>query len=306
MAETQEPVVLAGSSLTKASDGVVQTALALARAYPATLHIAHGIPFPVELFDSTILSDGVLEELREKEQAAVLQELIQQLRRLGVDEDRELHDLSARPGEPHRVLVDLVAEVEPVLVVVGAAEPEGRIHRAFGSTAGRVIRKSTSPVLVVRGDLRVPPERVLLPVDLSLLSLEVCRSALGFLDRIRGEGTPEVEALFVLTEREERFFRARVRAEERDEEPTELARRDLERFLDAASEGSTLPPVGRLVTGDAADEIVARAEELEPDLTIVGTHGRSGFERLMIGSVAADVVRAVPGSVLVIPPDTTG
>lgn len=309
MAETQETVVLVGSSLTEASDPVVRGALAVTRALAggggappgATLHLAHGLSYPVELFDSTMLSDQVLDELREKEQRAVVDELREQARRLGATEE-EIHGLSALPGEPHRVLIDLVEELDPALVVVGAAEAEGRITRAFGSTAGRVIRKASRPVLVVRGELPVPPERVLLPVDLSPLSLDAVRAGLAFLDRVRGDRTPEVEALFVLTEREERILRARARQEGRDEEPAELARRDLERFLEAATGDPALRPTPRLVAGQAADEIVARAEELGADLTIVGTHGRSGFERLMIGSVAADVVRAVPGSVLVIPP----
>lgn len=300
MAETQESVVLVGSSLTEASDGVVRTTLALARAYPAALHVAHALSYPVELFDSTLLSDRVLEELREKERAAVFEELLKQLRRLGVDEDRELHDLSARPGEPHRLLIDLIEEIEPVLVVVGAVETEDRITRAFGSTAGRVLRKAACPVLVARGELRVPPERVLLPVDLSPLSLEVARTALVLLDRLRGPRKPEVELLFVVTERDDRM----LRASSPDEEPSAAAQRHLDRFVATCAAMSSLRPTGSLATGVAADEIVRRAEETEPDLVIVGTHGRSGFERLMIGSVAADVVRSVPTSVLVIPPAT--
>lgn len=301
MAETPEAVVLVGSSLTKASDAVVRAALALARARGATLHLAHAVPYPVELFDSTMLSDRVLAELREAEQAALMKELTEQVARLGVAED-ELHGLTVEAGEPHRVLIDLARKLDAALVVVGAAEEEGRITRAFGSTAGRVVRKTTCPVLVARGELRVPPERVLLPVDLSPLSLEVSRSALAFLDGVRGERVPEVEALFVVGEREDRMLRA---SSHDDEDSAAVARRHLDRFLGSCCAASSLRPAGTVATGVAADEITRRAEETGSDLVIVGTHGRSGFERLMIGSVAADVVRSVPTSVLVIPPETT-
>jgi nucleotide-binding universal stress UspA family protein len=38
------------------------------------------------------------------------------------------------------------------------------------------------------------------------------------------------------------------------------------------------------------------------DLAVLGTHGRSGFDRFLVGSVAATVVRQARCSVLVVPP----
>ena len=37
-------------------------------------------------------------------------------------------------------------------------------------------------------------------------------------------------------------------------------------------------------------EILARMEDWNPDLIVLGTHGRGGFERFLLGSVAADVI----------------
>ncbi len=51
----------------------------------------------------------------------------------------------------------------------------------------------------------------------------------------------------------------------------------------------------------AAGEILAMAEELETDLLVVGTHGRQGFERALLGSVAERVLRNSALSVLVVP-----
>src|SRR4051794_15128968 len=47
----------------------------------------------------------------------------------------------------------------------------------------------------------------------------------------------------------------------------------------------------RLVMGDPADEIVKLAEEENVDLIVMATHGRTGFKRLLMGSVAEEVVR---------------
>ena len=54
--------------------------------------------------------------------------------------------------------------------------------------------------------------------------------------------------------------------------------------------------------GDPARNIVDHALETAADLVVMGTHGRSGFERLLIGSVAEKVVRKASCPVLLVPP----
>jgi nucleotide-binding universal stress UspA family protein len=55
-------------------------------------------------------------------------------------------------------------------------------------------------------------------------------------------------------------------------------------------------PVGRV-----ADAIVADAKRWRADLIVMGTHGRSGFDRLLIGSNAELVARHSPVPVLLVP-----
>jgi nucleotide-binding universal stress UspA family protein len=54
----------------------------------------------------------------------------------------------------------------------------------------------------------------------------------------------------------------------------------------------------RLLTGDPAERIVELAEEEHCDLIVMGTHGRTGFMRLLMGSVAEAVVRQAKCPVL--------
>jgi nucleotide-binding universal stress UspA family protein len=53
--------------------------------------------------------------------------------------------------------------------------------------------------------------------------------------------------------------------------------------------------------GDAAAEILACADTLNPDLLVMGTHGRTGFERLVLGSVTEKVLRKASAPVLTVP-----
>jgi len=52
--------------------------------------------------------------------------------------------------------------------------------------------------------------------------------------------------------------------------------------------------------GDPATEIVRFARDAAMDLIVMGTHGRTGIERLLMGSVAEKVLRDAPCSVLVV------
>jgi len=55
-----------------------------------------------------------------------------------------------------------------------------------------------------------------------------------------------------------------------------------------------------MLRGNAADEIVRTAGEEEIDLIVIATHGRTGLDRLIFGSVAEKVVRLAPCPVLTV------
>lgn len=59
-----------------------------------------------------------------------------------------------------------------------------------------------------------------------------------------------------------------------------------------------VPMEHRLLEGDAGDTIVELAEETKSDLIVMGTHGRTGLGRLLMGSVAEKVMRRAPCPVL--------
>lgn len=57
---------------------------------------------------------------------------------------------------------------------------------------------------------------------------------------------------------------------------------------------------GTVLVGDPAPEIVALAARTGADVVIMGTHGRSGFKRLFMGSVAEAVLRSSPCPVAIV------
>jgi len=70
------------------------------------------------------------------------------------------------------------------------------------------------------------------------------------------------------------------------------ATEDLEKMLSKIIPSDPrIPFVHRLVTGEPASAIIQIAESEDVDMIVMGTHGRTGFSRLLMGSVAEAVVR---------------
>jgi Universal stress protein family len=75
----------------------------------------------------------------------------------------------------------------------------------------------------------------------------------------------------------------------------------VQRFIDAES----APGIGVKAVvreGNAASEILTEATDMKADLPVMGTHGRSGFERLLLGSATEKLLREASCPVLTVPP----
>jgi nucleotide-binding universal stress UspA family protein len=92
--------------------------------------------------------------------------------------------------------------------------------------------------------------------------------------------------------------------------PEEIARAqrataedELQRLC-APFSGHGVPLETRVEEGDPARSIRAFAQNWPADLLVMGTHGRGGFERFVLGSVAEKVIRSAPCAVLAVPRDS--
>ncbi|MET0342205.1 MAG: universal stress protein [Polyangiales bacterium] len=80
---------------------------------------------------------------------------------------------------------------------------------------------------------------------------------------------------------------------------TDRAQRELDKYCnDVASRGVAVHV--KLLEGNPADAIVDRAQKLNALMIVLGTHGRSGFRRFLLGSTAERVVRTATVPVLTV------
>jgi len=83
--------------------------------------------------------------------------------------------------------------------------------------------------------------------------------------------------------------------------PREVILGELNRVVELVG-ATDLEPALSVLDGDPTRVIVEQAVATGADLLVMGTHGRSGFERLLIGSIAEKVSRKAPCPVLLVPP----
>ena len=286
--------ILVGTSLDALSDPVVLAGTELARRAGAELRLLHAHALPVAYFAAPTGLTTVNPDLLETERQVRQQMLDEQLGRLQIDAG-SLAGVIVEAGAPHRMLLEAAESHDVDLIVVGARETAGRaLH---GSTTDRVLRKATCPVLVIAGESELPPRQVLAPTDLSPLSQGCLREALEILATLDGTADLDLEALFVLTDEEHESS-----TQFTPEQIERLAHEELDRFVDLLPAPAGLEIRRKVRIGEIRKEILAEIDTAAVDLLVLGTHGRSGFERFLLGSVAADMASQATCNVLIIPP----
>ena len=281
--------VLAGTDLSEAAEEALRAAAALARDLNSRLVVCHVVPelLPhVSLFDefrrtNLRAQDSVVARARQAVQ--------EQLDSVLTNGAAIVGDIVVETGSPHAGLLRQAEQVEAGIVVIWP-----------GAAATDVVRHAVTPVLVVRRSPRGP---VVGATDFSDLSLPALRLAAEEARR-RGAALHLLHALDVAPFADRNppaaalpYLQGKswIALEGLDELRTRAKRR-----LDEALHESGLPGETALVRGFADETIVRYAESVGAELVVVGTHGRSGFARLMLGSTAASVVERAPCSVLVV------
>lgn len=227
-------------------------------------------------------------ELREAREAAVRRYLAETL-----DADTPF-TLEVRTGHPTFEVANASRECDASLVVVGAAPRETRRGIVAGTRASAVLRNVVCPVLSVAPSRPGLPMQGVVAIDFSPASLRAARDAM----LVIGDGGTLTLLHVALPIHVNR--------------PTHLAtdavypRDALERLLALRDDVAAMAPEGvtivtRMAAGDATDEILAAVETLAADLLVVGTHGPGVLERTFLGSVASDLMRLAPCSVLASP-----
>jgi nucleotide-binding universal stress UspA family protein len=252
-----------------------------------------GAPWAVDVLpDADQLEDEALRVHREAIEAAERE--ISSAR-----DDLAIESILAR-GRAATVIVDEARTMPAELIVVGHRGHGRWESMLLGSVSSEVVDHAPCPVLVAR-DERLGP--VIFADDGSASA----RSAEAVLTRwplftglpmavltVVEEGFPFATAMAPLL-----YSEAMTQYASSIQELEQLARDENEAAARRLREAGFVA-AALVRSGDAAHEIVAVARERQAGLIVVGTRGQTGLRRLILGSVARNVLLHAPCSVLVV------
>ncbi|MGB0218446.1 universal stress protein [Sinimarinibacterium flocculans] len=186
------------------------------------------------------------------------------------------------------------------LLVIGTHARRGLERVLLGSEAAAIVRDAACPVLVVGIDHAYPAggyTSILAAVDFSDVSAAALRTAAG-LARTHGAA---LQVMHVLEPLPPLMHPAPppLSMNEYFEQRLAAARQETGNLSAAAGVPEGTEPIVR--EGVAHECIVSQARTTGVDLIALGTHGRHGVSRLLLGSVAERVLRTAPCAVLVQP-----
>jgi universal stress protein E len=196
-------------------------------------------------------------------------------------------------GVAHDAIVMTASSINANMILVGSGENKAEDKFKLGTTTERIIQNSEKPVLVIKENDTFNIKTILCPVDFSDPSKRALNNAVIVARRFGAK-------LIVLSVSEEpntSWFSSKAdlakESAERFEKHNSAFNKFLEQFNFVDLDWSKLSR-----SGNAAQEILNTITTHAVDLLIMGTAGRSGLNRLVVGSVTEKVIREVPCSFL--------
>ncbi len=207
-------------------------------------------------------------------------------------------------GDPAAEIIDYADKNNISLVVMVSHGRSGIMPWAMGSTAMRVIQRTSKPVLFSRAGVTSPKagkgeifSKILIPLDGS----EDGEGALPYIQELTKKLESEITLLQVVAPGQHVHTIGGLDYVLFPEHELEHLKAEATQYLEKVSRKLTDTKAtvrSEVKIGHAAQEIIKFADETNTRLVAISTHGRSGVRRWISGSVAYKVLQAGHTSVL--------
>ncbi|MFZ5831022.1 MAG: universal stress protein [Planctomycetota bacterium] len=269
------------------TDSVVSAATGLAKTFDSRVHLLHVLP---EIDDA---SPDARELMRLAAQGATagLAEVRNRLLGAGV----QVAETKLAEGSPFDMIIRHAETVDANVIVVGARGSPWPGGMRLGTTAERLCRKATKPVWIVQSPDGAVPKVILCPVDGSSASKRALRNAIHLARRFAARlyvlhairPMPSLPGLMPAVER--------GMAEKHGQAETAKFEAFIRDFDFHGLEWQKL-----VRNGMPEEVILTTASETSADLVVMGSVGRTGLSRILLGSVAGKVAQELSCSVIMV------
>lgn len=271
--------ILLANDFSKASKNTVATAIELAKTFEAEV-------VPIHVLPDDLVNEKVQSLLRETA-TEKLQETVERL----TAEEVKTGDPILAIGSPHKEIPEAAVRVNANLILISSGETQQDDKFLLGTTAERIIQKSEKPVFVIKEGVPLKVQHILCPIDFSATSKRALKNAITMAYRFKAEltilGVCELQGSAWFTSPEDRTLENDKRCLDH--------KAKFQKFLEGF-QFAGLTYHQELRQGKPAKEILATVSEKDIDLLVMGTAGKTGLSRWVIGSVTEKVVREVPCS----------
>lgn len=275
--------ILFATDFSMGSDDALETAVSVAKFFDSEMILVHVIPDMEDLLlDLKALNEATTDRLRKIQET---------LMGRGVN----VGGAVVLEGVPFDRISRYANANGVNVIMIGSGETLGKRTFRLGTTAERLVRNAAKPVWVVKEGSKPSIERILCAVDFSQPSARALKNAVH-LSRNLGA---HLTVLTVIPPAPETYL-GLIRRWDKDKEAYDQAQGKLfDEFLEDF-DFHGIDWEKKIRSGKPHREILETAQESSADLIVMGSLGKTGLERALLGSVAKKVLRDMPCSVITV------
>jgi nucleotide-binding universal stress UspA family protein len=216
-------------------------------------------------------------------------------------------------GPAHERIVERAKAENADLVAMGAEKMGDFTRRLLGTTTSRVIGFGDVDVLVIPEDGELKTDRIMLCTDDSQPSEKALQQAVDLAEAYNGSFTactavgfrakfPESLSTAASMSEARTPSDSHSRREKPLQEIMERQRQAAGQTVNRArqlAEGRNIQAEGFVLEGDPYQALVRHARDMEAGMMVMGSHGRTGLQRVLLGSVTQRVIEHAPCAVYV-------
>lgn len=214
------------------------------------------------------------------------------------------HDIetitAARRGTVAQTIIEYTDTVDADAIVMPTRGRSGVSRTILGSVTARVLRQATTPVITLNPDTATgrpyPPSEILVAIDGSEASHPAQETAVA----LAADRSAALHVLTVLRQ-VDIDLAEEVPAQVDAEQLTTRAEQAVTEATEMAADRGVKVAAGAVETGAAIHEVINEYTQAHGiDLIVMGTHGRTGVQRHLLGSVAEKTVRTASVPVMTV------
>ncbi len=271
--------ILLATSFSKSSKYVLKDALYIAKIFQSKITLIYVLPNNIE--------NEKAEELLKQFALKQLNLINDKIKNEGIETSKPILEYGIFSDK----ITQTAEKINANMIIIGAGEQLKGDVFILGANAEKIIKKSDKPVFVVKNEKLFNIKKIFCPVDFSAESGRALKNAITIAHRFKAQllifTVYEVSHLYLIQHK--------IDLEEQIETIRAAHEEEFASFLDNFNLVG-LDIIYEIEQGVPDIEILKAVDKHNSDLLIIGTTGKSGISKILMGSVTEKVIRKIPSS----------